>query len=78
MGAGPQQVARADGHLRSSRANPAEHEVFSALLVVRAVDHRQSQDDGAAGEPVFLDVELLVVLRDALEPRTAVGVAVAT
>jgi len=45
---------------------------------VRAVDHRQSQDDGAAGEPVFLDIELLVVLRDAFEPRTAVGVAVAT
>lgn len=71
---GPQQIGCADGDVPAMRAQPTQDRLFAALLVVRAVDHRQPQHHGAAVQPALLDVELLVVGRH-LDRGTAMGVA---
>src|SRR5699024_11646133 len=74
---GPQQVGRPDRNAPASRTQPAQHEVFATLPVVRAVDQRQSQYGSPTGAPPVFNVEFVVVLGHVRGPGTTVGVTLA-
>src|ERR1700689_853949 len=62
VAAGVEAGARADGDAGAAGPHPAQDELFAALPVVFAVDHRQPQRRAAAGEVTGFHVELVVVL----------------